>query len=586
MQQKDYEFQIKEAGEDTPSITAYASTFDRDPDSYGDVVAKGAFADSLAKWEESGNCIPLLFGHRTDDPMMNIGKVVKASEDERGLLIEAEFDMENPNGAYAHKLVMEKRLCKLSFAYDVLDYGYIELEDGTKATELRKMDIFEVSLVPIPANQHAEVVSAKDAPADTPEDAAEGEKAGRRNSKADEEELSKISDLAGEIQSTVSGLMAAGDESEPKDEEEPKEEPSKAKSAQDDEPDEANEGEAEDDGEDEEETNPEKEKCNMANAKDIIDTLGKSAEGAADQLTAPAKSIGEFASKNLAGKLEKGGRFARMTPEFKANNDVQTIPAAIGPAIMDYDRNIVGVRKTLGLADLFATETITGNALTYYVEQAVEGDYSAVAENGQKPQIHFADPVPKTVSLTKLAAFYKESDEIISDAQWLASSIDNRAVYLLDVKEEKHLLTTLLGTEGLGVLSLAAPGTITLPEIKKAKTAVKLATGMTADTVVINPADYDELVIGSLTEKYFVNPWAAEEPRLWGMAVYQSEEIPAGTCLVGAFRTGASVIRKGGKSVEVANTNEDDFTNNRVTVRIEERLALAVRYPGAFCKVA
>lgn len=584
MNQKDYEFQVKEAGEDTPSITAYASTFDREPDSYGDVVARGAFADSLKKWEESGNSIPLLFGHRTDDPMMNIGKVTKAVEDERGLLIEAEFDMDNPNGAYAHKLVMEKRLCKLSFAFDVLDQGTVTLEDGTKANELRKMDIYEVSLVPIPANQHAEVVSAKDAPAETPEDSADGEKAGRRNSKADEEELNRISDLAGEIQEVVSGLTAAGDTSEPETDEEPKEEPAEAKSEQDDEPSKANEGEPEDDGEDEDETKPEKESNTMD--KNIIDTIGKSAEGAADMQTAPAKSLGEFATKNLAGKLEKGGRFARMTPEFKASTDVQTIPSAIGPAIMDYDRNIVGVRKTLGLADLFATETIQGNALTYYVEQAVEGGYNAVAENGQKPQIHFADPVAKTVSLTKLAAFYKESDEIISDAQWLASSIDNRAVYLMDLKEEGHLLTTLLGTSGLGTLTLSQTGTITLPEIKKAKTAVKLATGMTADTVVINPTDYDKLIIGSLTEKYFVNPWGAEEPRLWGMAVYQSEEITEGTCLVGAFRQGASVIRKGGKSVEVANTNEDDFTNNRVTIRVEERLALAVRYPGAFCKVA
>ena len=580
MKYKSFDINVKEAGEDTPSIVAYASTFHREPDSWGDVVAKGAFTDSLAKWSESGNSIPLLFGHRTDDPMMNIGKVTKAVEDDNGLLIEAEFDMDNQNGAYAHKLVMEKRLCKLSFAYDVLDDGPVELEDGTKANELRKLDIFEVSLVPIPANQHAEVVSAKDAPTDTKDTEPDGEKAGRRNSKADEEELSHIGDLAGEIQDAVNGLLAVDDMPEPDDAAEERDE---AKSDKDEEPSSANA--CKPDGEDEEEK-PKSEKETDTMNKDIIDTIGKSADGAADQANSPAKSLGEFAAKNLAGKMEKGGRFARMAPEYKANTDVQTIPAAIGPAIADYDRNIVGVRKTLGLADLFATETIQGNTLTYYVEQAAEGDFGAVAENGKKPQIHFGDPVAKTVSLTKLAAFYKESDEIISDAQWMASSIDNRAVYMLDVKEEGFLLTTLLGTSGLGTLTLSSTGTITLPEIKKAKTAVKLATGMTADTVVINPSDYDKLVIGSLSEKYFVNPWAAEEPRLWGMAVYQSEGISEGTCLVGAFRQGASVIRKGGKSVEVTNSNDTDFESNRVTVRIEERLALAVRYPGAFVKVA
>ena len=32
---------------DGGSVRGYASTWDREPDSYGDVVAKGAFADTL-----------------------------------------------------------------------------------------------------------------------------------------------------------------------------------------------------------------------------------------------------------------------------------------------------------------------------------------------------------------------------------------------------------------------------------------------------------------------------------------------------------------------------------------------------------
>lgn len=149
--------------EDGGYIIAYASTFDRDPDCYGDVVAKGAFLKSLAKHEAENNPIQFLFGHRTDDPMYNIGTVIEAKEDERGLLVTAEFDPSNEKAQYARKLVKEGRLKKLSFAYDVIDQATVVLEDGRKANELREVDIFEVSLVPIPANQHAEVVLAKDA---------------------------------------------------------------------------------------------------------------------------------------------------------------------------------------------------------------------------------------------------------------------------------------------------------------------------------------------------------------------------------------------------------------------------------------
>ena len=161
MFKKDYSVQFKAAGDDGGHIVAYAATFDREPDSYGDVIAPGAFKNTLEEWKASGNVIPLLFGHRTDDPAMNIGGVDSIEEDERGLRIEATFDKDSETAQYVRRLVIEKRLSKLSFAYDVLDEGTITLDDGRKANELREIKLFEVSLVPIPANGHAEVVEAK-----------------------------------------------------------------------------------------------------------------------------------------------------------------------------------------------------------------------------------------------------------------------------------------------------------------------------------------------------------------------------------------------------------------------------------------
>ena len=165
MLKKDYSVQFKAEGDDGGHIVAYAATFDREPDSYGDVIAPGAFKNTLDEWKESGNVIPLLFGHRTDDPSMNIGGVDSIEEDERGLRIEATFDKDSETAQYVRRLVLEKRLSKLSFAYDVLDEGTITLDDGRKANELREIKLYEVSLVPIPANGHAEVVEAKSADA-------------------------------------------------------------------------------------------------------------------------------------------------------------------------------------------------------------------------------------------------------------------------------------------------------------------------------------------------------------------------------------------------------------------------------------
>lgn len=151
--------------QDGGRVTGYAATFDRERDAYGDVIKKGAFAKTLEKWDELRNqdkYIPLLYGHSTDDPFYNIGRVIEAEEDDKGLLITAEFDADNEKAQYVRKLVQEGRLYQFSFAYEILDAAEVELEDGAPAYELRELDLFEVSLVQIPANQNAVVIDVKE----------------------------------------------------------------------------------------------------------------------------------------------------------------------------------------------------------------------------------------------------------------------------------------------------------------------------------------------------------------------------------------------------------------------------------------
>lgn len=171
-------FAVKSDGisEDGGTITGYAATWDREPDSYGDVVAKGAFEETLKAWGERDAHIPFLFWHRYDDPKYNIGWC-EAEEDERGLKFTAHLDPDSEKAQYVRKLYKEGRIYQFSFAYGILDAAEIELEDGRHAFELRKLNLFEISAVQIPANQHAEVTDVK------------GAKAGRRNSKSDEDTI-------------------------------------------------------------------------------------------------------------------------------------------------------------------------------------------------------------------------------------------------------------------------------------------------------------------------------------------------------------------------------------------------------------
>lgn len=156
-------------GLDEGQFTAYFSTWTRTPDSYGDVVAKGAFAETLAEWKASGNTLPILFGHDTVDPFSNIGGAIDVVEDDHGAKVTAQLDLANPKAAQVYRMLKGRRIGQLSFAFDVLEDATVELEqpkaDGSPekvtARELRKMKLYEVSVVPMGANQDTEVLAVK-----------------------------------------------------------------------------------------------------------------------------------------------------------------------------------------------------------------------------------------------------------------------------------------------------------------------------------------------------------------------------------------------------------------------------------------
>lgn len=158
---KTVDIEMKAVGDDG-TFQAYASIFGN-IDSYGDVVLAGAFKESLDEYAAAGDPIAVYWRHRMDDPMLNIGGC-SGKEDARGLLVDGKLDLDNPNAAYTHKLMKERRVRQLSFAYDVLEGGWVEkTEDGQtiRYYELRKLRIHEVSIVPVGANQETEILAVK-----------------------------------------------------------------------------------------------------------------------------------------------------------------------------------------------------------------------------------------------------------------------------------------------------------------------------------------------------------------------------------------------------------------------------------------
>ena len=173
------EFNVKYRDDGNGTIEGYASTWIREPDSYGDVVKEGAFARTLKESWNGGKSIPLLWAHQMDNLSSYIG-TAEATEDEKGLHFLAAFDDTN-EAQRVRRLYKDKRLSKFSFAFDIKDAGPVELDGGRKANELRDLDLFEISCVCVPANDDAGVVAVKATELET--------KAGKRNSKKDAEAI-------------------------------------------------------------------------------------------------------------------------------------------------------------------------------------------------------------------------------------------------------------------------------------------------------------------------------------------------------------------------------------------------------------
>lgn len=147
---------VKFADTERGVITGYGSTFGGTPDSYGDVIAPGAFARSLAEHKAAGTMPLLLWQHRAAEP---IGRIAELKEDDHGLYLEGRLNLETTRGRDAHAHLVAKDVDSFSIGFFIADGGQTRNADGTSL--LTDLDLAEVSVVSFPANRNARIQHAK-----------------------------------------------------------------------------------------------------------------------------------------------------------------------------------------------------------------------------------------------------------------------------------------------------------------------------------------------------------------------------------------------------------------------------------------
>ncbi|MFT0137288.1 HK97 family phage prohead protease [Alloalcanivorax xenomutans] len=142
---------VSEAGE----FEGYGSIFGN-VDSYGDVVVKGAFKESLAAWKEKGRLPAMLWQHNMHEP---IGVYTKVEEDDNGLYVEGRLLIDDdPLARRAHGHMKANSLTGMSIGYVLKEWEY---DNDKEVFLLKEIELWEVSLVTFPANDEARISNVK-----------------------------------------------------------------------------------------------------------------------------------------------------------------------------------------------------------------------------------------------------------------------------------------------------------------------------------------------------------------------------------------------------------------------------------------
>ena len=139
------------SSDDSRTLEGYASTYGNE-DRDGDIIRAGAFASAVDKIKNEG--LPFLADH---SPSLGnvLGTIVDAVEDDKGLYIKVKF-ADTPDVEPIYQKAKQGHLNRMSVGFMVLD-----AEPMAKGLLIKQADLLEVSLVAIPANPKATVLSVK-----------------------------------------------------------------------------------------------------------------------------------------------------------------------------------------------------------------------------------------------------------------------------------------------------------------------------------------------------------------------------------------------------------------------------------------
>ncbi|NBJ13330.1 phage major capsid protein [Microvirga arsenatis] len=312
--------------------------------------------------------------------------------------------------------------------------------------------------------------------------------------------------------------------------------------------------------------------------------LARRREQSDSERTAGQRFVEDEGFKAFAGQTRPRGRHI---VEVKDITSLTTdAPGSVGTLVRpDRAAPVELPRRRLTIRALLAQGNTGSNSIEYDKEKGFTNNAAPVAEGALKPQseIQYEEA---TAPVRTIAHWMRASVQILADAPGLRSMIDNRLRYGLAYVEENQLLNgsgTGQNLEGLVTVAtpFAAPGGLTagqmIDTVRLGMLQVALAE-YPPNGIVLNPIDWAFIeMMKDGDGRYLIgNPQGTLNPTLWGLPVVPTQAMGVDKFLVGAFDLAAQIFDRQDATVEVSTEDQDNFVKNKVTIRAEERLALAI----------
>lgn len=306
---------------------------------------------------------------------------------------------------------------------------------------------------------------------------------------------------------------------------------------------------------------------------------------------AKAETLGQLVIKSDAYKRFASGDSTKMVFANTITGQ-EGSPPENSRTIVAPDRQsgiISGAVRMLRISDVLPVGSTVSNAVEHTRELLFTNSAAETAEGAAKPEAVLTFELI-SCPIRTIAHFLKVSKQVLDDAPALASYIDTRLRYGVELREDAQLLNGAGTGQNYSGMAKSGNHTAFTPvtgdtQLDSINRAIYLAyaADYAPTAVILNPADWGNIErLKDSQARYIVGaPQSAIGPYLWGLPVVVSNAMTAGKFMTAAFDVAYQKWVRQGTVVEMFEQDDDNVQKNLLTVRSEKRGALATYRPAS-----